>query len=91
MSKPDVKPDHIQGGFEWETAPLCKCGTVQRMLDEKFLFAANVSDMESGGTFLYMLPLNSDGDIAVRKGFGIGYCPGCGTKIFSHKKYPLKA
>jgi hypothetical protein len=90
MPKPDIKPDHIQGGFEWETAPSCKCGTVQRMLDARVLFAANASDMEGGGTVLYMYPLDSDGDIGVRKGLNVAYCPGCGTKIFSHKKYPLK-
>jgi hypothetical protein len=67
MPKLDIKPDHIQGGFEWETAPSCECVNVQRMLDDKFLFAANISDMEAGGTLLYMLPLNSDGDVAVRR------------------------
>jgi hypothetical protein len=88
MTKPDIKPDHIPGGFEWEKAPTCKCGTIERLLEDQLLFAANVSDKEAGGTFLYILPINPDGE-AVRKGLQVAYCPCCGTKLVSHKKYPL--
>lgn len=78
MPKPDIKPDHIHGGVIWHKPPTCKCGNVQRMFEEKFLFASRMND---GGTILYMQPVDADGDLTPRKGLSVSYCPSCGDKI----------
>ncbi len=57
------------------------------MVESGFLFASNFSDSNAGGTMLYMLPMDSAGELAVEQ-LQVAYCPCCGDKIVAKKKYP---
>jgi hypothetical protein len=84
----DLKPDHVAGGFEWETEPHCKCGQVKQAVESRFMFVSNITDQ--GSNFFYLLPVDADGRLFKRDGVQIAYCPWCGDKITGHKKYPTK-
>lgn len=83
-----IKPDHVEGGFEWEVEPECTCGQIKMAFEAKFIFASNVSD--AGNSLLYMMPLTSDGTLVRRKGIQITFCPWCGDRIRAHKKFENK-
>jgi hypothetical protein len=39
--KIDVKPDHVDGGFEREKNPDCKCGQLAQAIKDKIIFVSN--------------------------------------------------
>jgi hypothetical protein len=82
----NLKPDHVAGGFEWETEPHCSCGQLKQAIENRFVFASNFSDQ--GSNLFYMLPVDAGGRLVKRDGVQIAYCPWCGDKIFGYKKYP---
>ena len=83
----NMKPDHVGGGFEWESEPNCSCGQVRQAVESRFVFVSNITD--KGSNFFYMLPVDAEGRLFKHDGIQIVYCPWCGDKITGHKKYPL--
>ena len=82
--------NHVGGGFEWSTEPICSCGKVKEAVDEgKYLFVSNFT--EADYNIFYMMPLAADGTLARNQGVEISHCPWCGDQIKGQKKYATRS
>lgn len=86
---PELIPNHVAGGFEWEVPPKCQCGLLAKAIEDKWLFIPNMLN-EDGNNVVYGFFVTADDDLANSSGTSLRFCPWCGDKIVCRKAKPKK-